>query len=401
MAYSAPQKKQQQKRAASQKSSGSSKGKTSKSSSSGGTSLGSAQEVDVVVEEISIAPAADYESAPAPASAPAPVMAAAPAPAHKPAVTAPAAPITPLEVADVPTDSQWDAFRKCMATTCEGSDFGSPPNVQCYKENRFDEAVAGCEYTIAAHKKDTYKRYFWDEFLVKEMTSACKEKEGEFNPDVRRCRIVITFKRHEPEGKDMFGKKVSGTGCPNQSAQKPAFLGDKPFPCSHETFGLGECRAVDQSVQTQKDMAMMTGIISTATAAIGATVAVVGSASNAKANKLALEDLETKQNKIKQDERFQSIGDTPTGSLTPNQNTLKADYEANQKKIEALQASGGAGKGAAIGAAWEAGGSGLTQGVTQFAMAGIMDSTGGIVLGRCIVPSGEEVKEGSYIQLNW
>jgi hypothetical protein len=53
-----------------------------------------------------------------------------------------------------------------------------------------------------------------------------------------------------------------------------------------------------------------------------------------------------------------------------------------------------------VGVAWEAGGAGLTEGVTQFAMAGILDATGGQVLGRCILPTGEEVREGGYIQLS-
>jgi len=50
---------------------------------------------------------------------------------------------------------------------------------------------------------------------------------------------------------------------------------------------------------------------------------------------------------------------------------------------------------------WEVGGEGFTTGVTQFAMAGMMDAKGGLVQGRCIMPDGSEVKEGNYIQLGW
>ena len=52
--------------------------------------------------------------------------------------------------------------------------------------------------------------------------------------------------------------------------------------------------------------------------------------------------------------------------------------------------------------AWEAGGEGLMGGVSQFAMAGILDASGNQVFGRCFWPSGEQAaREGDHIQLNW
>jgi hypothetical protein len=70
-------------------------------------------------------------------------------------------------------------------------------------------------------------------------------------------------------------------GC-NDDVPKPAFLGDRPFACTAENFGRGECRAVDQNAQMQKDMSMMSGIIGTATVALGAGIAVIGALPNKK-----------------------------------------------------------------------------------------------------------------------
>jgi hypothetical protein len=57
--------------------------------------------------------------------------------------------------ADVPNDSGWDAFRKCMLGQCEGMD--GPPNVGCYRELAFEEAFAACDY--ACWVTVTYNRH--------------------------------------------------------------------------------------------------------------------------------------------------------------------------------------------------------------------------------------------------
>jgi hypothetical protein len=58
----------------------------------------------------------------------------------------------------------------------------------------------------------------------------------------------------------MFGKKVDGTGC-NDTVPRTYEPGGKPAPRTHDTFGRGECREVNQSIQAQKDMAMLGGMV--------------------------------------------------------------------------------------------------------------------------------------------
>jgi len=386
-------------------SSTSSSGKNGKNARASSTSGSADTEAATSYEEAYAVPAAAYEATPAytPPSTPevAPAAYVTPTPAPTPAPTlvvapAPAGPVAQIEVADVPSDKQWDEFRKCMAGQCENSrNIDGPPNEACYNEDRFTEAFKTCEYAVAANKRDAFKNYFWDTFLIKEMTSRCKSRDGEFNEDQRRCRIIIRYVRKEAKGKDLFGK--DGTGCPNQNAPKAVFLGSKPLPCTYENFGLGECRAHNSAAQMQKDSAMLKGIMGTVTAVASSTFAVIGAAGESKAARLALQG--DGMQKV-------DIGKRPVcGANDSDCMTQQSTWDkqaTNNKKVAELELKANSGKSNAATAGWEAGGSQLMGGIGDLAMAGILDATGGQVFGKCSWPSGEHAaKEGDYISLNW
>jgi hypothetical protein len=340
------------------------------------------------------APAQEYQpAAPAVEDYSAPAYAApayaddldfAPAPAPD---AAPAARKDVAQVAvDVPNDKDWDDFRKCMLAQCEGLD--GPANVGCYRELAFEDAFSACDYTFAASKKDAFRNYFWDEHLTAEQARACDEREGEYNKDTHSCKVVITYHRKADKGKSMFGKEVSGTGC-NDTVERTYELGGKPVPCTHDTFGRPECREVNQSIQTQKDMAMLGGIVSLGTAAIGG---VIGAVSTTASTKKQMDVVDP--NDIKKGDYIE---------LKDYNNAVQNATDSRNKAIEynnSIDTNGG-GKAAKLSAAWDAAGSGIVEGATSLGTAMIYDSVGGMVLGKCSTSDGNEYQEGSYIQLDW
>jgi hypothetical protein len=282
---------------------------------------------------------------------------------------------------DVPNDKDWDDFRKCMLAQCEGLD--GPANVGCYKELAFEDAFSACDYTFAASKKDAFRNYFWDEHLTAEQARACDEREGEYNKDTHSCKVVITYHRKADKGKSMFGKAVSGTGC-NDTVPRTYELGGKPVPCTHDTFGRGECREVNQQIQTQKDMAMLGGIVSLGTAAIGG---VIGGISAMPPKKDGVQGSEYNG------PVFSVACDDPSCENKREEIRLStAEYRSKNKPAD---------KPSIPGAVWDATGSGIIEGATQLGTAMIYDSVGGIVLGKCSTSDGNEYQEGSYIQLDW
>jgi hypothetical protein len=290
-----------------------------------------------------------------------------------------------------------------MLAQCEGME--GPPNVGCYKELAFEEAFTACDYTYAASKKSAYYKYFWDEHITAEQERACVEREGEYNKESHKCLVSLSYKRYAEQGKSMLGMKVSGTGCDDKppNTTRRYELGGKPVPCTHENFGLGECRTVDQGIQQQKDLAMMAGIVSLGTAAIGGVVSGIAAHQTRAAADKARDTPSTFQTSANNAERrYNECTSVPQGASGDLCDGLQSDYIMAQGN---LLKSGEFNKKeetpSVPGAVWEAASGGVVEGATKLGTAMIYDSVGGQVPGKCIMSDGSEYMEGRYIQMNW
>lgn len=270
----------------------------------------------------------------------------------------------------IPADESWDEFKFCMQQQCMGSP-EQPNNVECYKTINYDNAFQSCKIVIKdTSKYDLYEKYFTTVYLVNEQEEACRQiYAGTWIKDKQACEIAITYTRkYKSNAKVLKNERV---GC-NDKKVKKWYISTKKaqrITCSYESFGLDACYA-DSADQTANEIALWTGI---GTTAIGITAGVVSGIS-AGMNATKKETVTKKDSK----------GNETTDSIEV------AETNKNKKVWTGVAAGLEAGSGMAL------------QGASQIATASISSqNVGNQVRGRCSLPDGTAYQEDSVIELSY
>ncbi len=267
----------------------------------------------------------------------------------------------------VPADPDWQEFKFCMQQQCMGS-AEQPTNVQCYKSINFDNAFQSCKVMIKdVAKYDLFSKYFTDVYLINEQEEACRNiYSGKYNRDKQSCDISINFSRKYVSNAKVLKNDLVGCNDNINKTWSITAVKTTRITCSHDAFGLGACYS-DNPEQTGNEIALYTGIGSTV---LGVGVGVT---SGVLAGMNATEQVST-------------------GNYTEDGNEiLKTEQAGTSKKVFEGISEG-----------WQAGSGLITSGVGQIITSTVSaKNVGPEVFGRCSLPDGRVVQEGSIIELSW
>ena len=262
------------------------------------------------------------------------------------------------EVKDMSKDPKWSKFRICMQQSCSGSDT-QPNNVECYKSLNLENAFESCKVLVDEGSRENFKDYFAGPFLKAEKKAFCESEDikGKFNDVNGRCALTVKYVRNEYKGKVQ--------SCPREERSTTWYLDGKQYSCSGELLDVPECYKDSDNIEAaeaEKKMGYVAAIVGGVTATAGAITSI----SSPKYKNTGEKDKDGNSIKVAVDKGLSDkIGDGITGAIN-------------------------------------SGGNQIADGISQIIIAEQkMKEKGARMYGRCVLPNGDFVGEGSQKTLSW